>query len=60
MHSTIHISKDLALGPFSMDEKDPQVKIRRSVEETSQVAPLLWHHYHVRPPTQEKSLPLLC
>ena len=60
MHRTIHISKDLGLGPFSMDEKEPQVEIRRLVGETSQVALLLWHHYHVRPPTQEKSLPLLC
>ena len=34
MHRTIHISKDLGLGPFSMDEKEPQVEIRRLVGET--------------------------
>ena len=35
MPRTIHISKDLGLGPFPMDEKDPQVKIRRSVGSAS-------------------------
>ena len=29
MPRTIHISKDLGLGPFPMDEKDPQVKTHR-------------------------------